>query len=233
MAERRSEEGQSAPAMPARRSSCAAFRWGRVATTCRGLASCLLLVWRSPSCGSSAGRSRPTSSSRSSSAAESQASYTLDRVGFRTQKVSNLVIGDPSRPDLVARTRDHPDADQARRQRRGLSHRRARRPAARPAGRRQGPLGPDRQIAPAAERQAVQAARASRSTSPTAAIALATPFGPVGIALEGNGNLTRRVQGPRGARQPALDPRSLPRPSSCAPTSRSRSWRAGRRSTDR
>ena len=32
-----------------------------------------------------------------------QASYRLDRVGFRTQQVSNLVIGDPKRPDLVAR----------------------------------------------------------------------------------------------------------------------------------
>jgi len=31
------------------------------------------------------------------------ASYNLDRVGFRTQQVSNLVIGDPRRPDLVAR----------------------------------------------------------------------------------------------------------------------------------
>ncbi len=32
-----------------------------------------------------------------------QASYTLDRVGFRTQKVSNLVIGDPANPDLTVR----------------------------------------------------------------------------------------------------------------------------------
>ena len=31
------------------------------------------------------------------------ATYTLDRVGFRTQQVSNLVIGDPKRPDLTAR----------------------------------------------------------------------------------------------------------------------------------
>src|SRR5437868_14660296 len=31
------------------------------------------------------------------------ASYRLDRVGLRTQEVSNLVIGDPGRPDLVAR----------------------------------------------------------------------------------------------------------------------------------
>jgi translocation and assembly module TamB len=31
------------------------------------------------------------------------ASYHLDRVGLRTQEVSNLVIGDPKRPDVVAR----------------------------------------------------------------------------------------------------------------------------------
>src|SRR5690242_18044662 len=30
-----------------------------------------------------------------------QGSYTLDRVGFRTQQVSNLVIGDPAKPDLT------------------------------------------------------------------------------------------------------------------------------------
>src|SRR5437762_2459044 len=30
------------------------------------------------------------------------ASYHLDRVGFRTQEVHDLVIGDPKRPDLVA-----------------------------------------------------------------------------------------------------------------------------------
>ena len=32
-----------------------------------------------------------------------QATYTLDRVGFRTQRVSNLVIGDPANPDLTVR----------------------------------------------------------------------------------------------------------------------------------
>ena len=32
-----------------------------------------------------------------------QATYTLDRVGFRTQQVSNLVIGDPANPDLTVR----------------------------------------------------------------------------------------------------------------------------------
>ena len=34
-----------------------------------------------------------------------QATYTLDRVGLRTQQVSNLVIGDPANPDLTARDR--------------------------------------------------------------------------------------------------------------------------------
>ena len=32
-----------------------------------------------------------------------EATYTLDRVGFRTQKVRNLVIGDPANPDLTVR----------------------------------------------------------------------------------------------------------------------------------
>ena len=31
-----------------------------------------------------------------------QATYTLDRVGLRTQEISNVVIGDPKNPDLVA-----------------------------------------------------------------------------------------------------------------------------------
>ena len=33
-----------------------------------------------------------------------QASYHLDRIGFRTQQVSNLVIGNPKRPDLTAKS---------------------------------------------------------------------------------------------------------------------------------
>ena len=32
-----------------------------------------------------------------------QASYTLDRIGLRTEEISNLVIGDPKDPDLTAR----------------------------------------------------------------------------------------------------------------------------------
>jgi translocation and assembly module TamB len=32
------------------------------------------------------------------------ATYTIDRIGFRTERISNVVIGDPKRPDLTART---------------------------------------------------------------------------------------------------------------------------------
>jgi hypothetical protein len=32
-----------------------------------------------------------------------QATYEVKRIGFRTQRFENLVIGDPSKPDAVAR----------------------------------------------------------------------------------------------------------------------------------
>ena len=32
-----------------------------------------------------------------------RATYTLDRVGLRTQQISNLVVGDPNNPDVAAR----------------------------------------------------------------------------------------------------------------------------------
>ena len=114
---------------------------------------------RSRSCGSSGGRSRRISSSTSSKGAACRRSYHLDRVGFRTQQVSNLVIGDPKHPDLDRQVAPSSRCGSSGRQLRGVSDRRARRPAARPAGPRQGQLGPDRQAAAAAEQQAVPAAR--------------------------------------------------------------------------
>ena len=134
------------------------------------------------------------------------ASYTLDRVGFRTQKVSNLVIGDPRRPDLVAAHGDHPDADQARRQRRGLSDRRPRGAAARPAGRRQGPLGPARQIAPAAERQAVQAAQHRARHRRRARSRSQRRSGRSGSRSHGNGNLRGGFKGRAALVSPRLVP---------------------------
>ena len=53
-----------------------------------------------------------------------QASYHLDKVGFRTQQVSDLVIGDPKHPDLVAKHAQIQMRAEVERQFRGLSHRR-------------------------------------------------------------------------------------------------------------
>ena len=131
------------------------------------------------------------------------ASYHLDRVGFRTQEVSNLVIGDPRRPDLVARhaiIQMRLKWDGSFEVYRSL---RARRSPARAAGPRQGQLGPDRQAAAAAEQQAVRACPISSLDVADSSIALATPFGPVGVALEGNGKLSGGFKGRAGGRQPA------------------------------
>ena len=135
----------------------------------RARPACCCSSLRSRSCGSSGGRS-PTHFLKGEFERRGvTATYHLDRVGLRTQQVSNLVIGDPKQPDLVARYAHHPDAAEVERQLRGLSDRRARRPAARAAGPRQGQLGPDRQAAAAAEQQAVRSCPISCSTSPTAA----------------------------------------------------------------
>ena len=97
------------------------------------------------------------------------ASYHLDRVGLRIQEVSNLVIGDPKRPDLVARfarietrLKLNGNFEVYRIVARGV--------------RLRGPpdpwpdqLGRDRQIDAAAIEQAVRAALVSPSIFPTAA----------------------------------------------------------------
>ena len=57
------------------------------------------------------------------------ATYQLDRVGFRTQQVSNLVIGDPANPDLSVRRASHPAQSAVERQLQSLSRRGARRAA--------------------------------------------------------------------------------------------------------
>src|SRR3954447_20939106 len=77
-------------------------RWGRIAAFAALallvlLAVAILLVWI---------QRRPIATHFLKGEFEKRgvtASYHLDRIGFRTQQVSNLVIGDPKRPDLVAR----------------------------------------------------------------------------------------------------------------------------------
>ena len=160
--------------------------WTRVAQHGGPRRSCCLLRWRLRSCGSSGARSRRTSSRASSRAAGSP------RPTPRPRRLPHAA-GQQSRHrrSQAARPRrspgPSPDAPQMGRQLRSLSDRRARRPAARPAGERARQLGPGRQNAARADHQeaAVQAAQRRPSTSPTATIALATPFGPIGVALAG------------------------------------------------
>ena len=117
------------------------------------------------------------------------ASYHLDRVGLRTQEVSNLVIGDPKRPDLIAkfahietRLKLSGNFEVYRIVARGVRLR----------GRMvHGKISwgqIDRMLPPPSNKPfalpefVLDVADSS--------ISLATPFGPVGLALEGNGKLS-------------------------------------------
>jgi hypothetical protein len=134
-----------------------------------------------------------------------QGSYRLDRVGFRTQEVSNLVIGDPNHPDLVARhakiqTRLQLNGsfDVYRIVARGVRLR----------GRlvdgkvSWGPI--DKLMPPPSGKPfalpdfAVDIADSS--------ISLATPFGPVGVAIQGSGKLSGGFKGRVAVTSPRLAP---------------------------
>ena len=186
------------------------------------------------SSGSSGGRSPRIFSRASSSAAGSPRSYHLDRVGLRTQEVSNLVIGDPKRPDLVASYAHHPDAAQTERQLRGLSHRRPRRPAARAAGPRQGQLGPDRQDCCRRRATSRSSCPISCSMSPTAASRWQRRSGRSGSRSQGNGNLSGGFKGRAAIASPQHRPRAAARRSTCMRQCRGRrSSRGARTSTGR
>ena len=116
------------------------------------------------------------------------ASYTLDRIGFRTQKVSNLVIGDPRRPDLVAknatiqmRLKLDGSVEVYRIVARGVRLR----------GRLVGgkvSWGEIDKLLPPPSDKPFKLPSLTLDIADSS-ISLATPFGPVGIALHGNGNL--------------------------------------------
>src|SRR5687768_7614827 len=134
-----------------------------------------------------------------------QASYTLDRVGFRTQKVSNLVIGDPRRPDLVARAATiqmriklDGSVEVYRIVARGVRLR----------GRlvggkvRWGQL--DKLLPPPTDKPFELPSIALDIADST--IAQATPFGPIGVALHGSGNLRGGFKGRAAVMSPRLVP---------------------------
>ena len=134
-----------------------------------------------------------------------QATYTLDRVGFRTQQVSNLVIGDPRRPDLVARRaiiqmrlKWDGSFEVYRVYARGVRLR------GRLIRGRVSWGQVDRLLPPPSDKPfelpnfALDVADSS--------IALATPFGPSGVALQGNGRLSGGFKGHAAVRSARLVP---------------------------
>jgi len=134
-----------------------------------------------------------------------QASYKLDRVGLRTQQISNLVIGDPRRPDLTARLaqvqmriRLNGRVEIFRVVARGV----------RLNGRfvnGKVSWGQVDRLLPPPSGKPFQLPDIAVDVADTS-IALATPFGPLGVALEGSGNLTGGFRGRLAAASPRLDP---------------------------
>ena len=133
------------------------------------------------------------------------ASYHLDRVGLRTQEVSNLVIGDPRRPDLVARfahieTRLKLNGNfevyrivaRGVRLRGRLIHGRI----------SWGQI--DRMMPPPSNKPFALPDFAVDISDST--IALATPFGAVGLAIEGSGKLSGGFTGRAAIVSPRMAP---------------------------
>ena len=134
-----------------------------------------------------------------------QARYHLDKVGFRTQQVSDLVIGDPSHPDLVAKRASIQmklklDGSFAvyRVVARGV--------------RLRGRLvngrvswGQIDKLLPPPSNKPFQLPNIVLDVADSS-ISLATPFGPVGLALEGNGRLSGGFKGRLAVASPRLVP---------------------------
>src|SRR6476646_6096285 len=134
-----------------------------------------------------------------------RASYHLDRVGLRTQEVSNLVIGNPGRPDLVARfahietrLKWNGNFDVYRIVARGVRLR-GRLIHGRVSWGQIDKLMPPPSNKPFALPDFVLDVADST-------ISLATPFGPLGFALEGNGKLSGGFAGHAALVSPRLVP---------------------------
>ena len=133
------------------------------------------------------------------------ASYHLDRVGLRTQQVSNLVIGDPKHPDLVAkfaqiqmRLRLNGNFEVYRIVARGVRLRGRLVHGKVSWGQIDKLLPPPSNKPFALPNIVLDVADSS--------ISLATPFGPVGIALQGNGMLSGGFKGRAAVVSPKLVP---------------------------
>ncbi len=133
------------------------------------------------------------------------ASYHLDRVGFRTQEVHDLVIGDPKRPDLIAkhaiiqmRLKWDGSFEVYRVFARGVRLRGRLIHGKVSWGQIDRLLPPPTNKAFALPNVVLDVADSS--------IALATPFGPVGVALVGSGRLSGGFRGTAAISSPHLVP---------------------------
>ncbi len=133
------------------------------------------------------------------------ATYQLDRVGFRTQQVSNLVIGDPANPDLSVRRA----VIQLKLRSNGSF--KIYRVAARGV-RLKGKLVGNK-VSWGEVDKLLPAPTGKPFTLPDltvdlkdATVALVTPAGPMGFAVEGRGNLSGGFKGKLAAAAPRLKP---------------------------
>ncbi|MFP5330138.1 MAG: YdbH domain-containing protein [Alphaproteobacteria bacterium] len=124
-----------------------------------------------------------------------EASYTLDRVGMRTQQISNLRLGDPKNPDVVARRvliqmrlKWDLSVDVYRIVARGV--------------RLRGRVMPDGRVSWGEIDKLLPPPTGEPFSLPDVAmdiadssISLRTPWGPIGFAIQGKGNLTGGFKG--------------------------------------
>ena len=134
-----------------------------------------------------------------------QATYRLDRIGLRTQEVSNLVVGDPRRPDLVARraiiqmrVKWDGGFEVYRIVARGVRLR------GRLVGGRVSWGQIDKLLPPPTDKPFELPAFVLDIAD--SSISLATPFGPLGFAVNGTGNLSGGFKGRLAVASPRLVP---------------------------
>ena len=134
-----------------------------------------------------------------------QATYDLDRIGLRTQQVSNLVIGDPANPDLTARTalvqmrvKWNGSVEFYRIAARGV------RLKGRVVGNKV-TWGQIDKLLPAPTGKPFTLPNIVVDIADTT-ISLRTPFGPLGFALRGRGNLSGGFKGKVAVSAPSLTP---------------------------
>src|SRR4051794_27727437 len=133
------------------------------------------------------------------------ARYHLDRVGLRTQEVHDLVIGDPRHPDVTAR---HAIIQMRLKWNGSFEVYRVYARGVRLRGRLiHGKVswGQIDKLLPPPSNKPFQLPNFALDVR-DATIALATPFGPVGVALEGNGKLSGGFKGHAAVISPRLVP---------------------------